>query len=297
MLNKCMINLPYAEVTWMLNAHCKFQCSYCQPQFKNGNLDKSLEQYLSVIEKLQDTRYNHHAKIYWKIGGGEPLHFPHLSTLLKKMKEKPCIIRLDTSGDDTWFSLYGVINFLDAVELTYHSWQNDDVFDFILEQCQEKNVSVSIVVPLVPDLVDESREKVKQFVELGYTCNEQVLHDADGELHRGYSTVDTNRIFGRPDDYVPETVVFDPNVPDPRYIDLSIANNTDPVYTGMPCYAGVDWLYIGHKGFVSYSQCGGRNEPFNAFDPNWQPPNAHFACTVNQCRSEQDRKTIRIIPV
>ena len=292
-----MINLPYAEVTWMLNAHCKFQCSYCQPQFKNGGLNWSLDQYLTIIEKLQDTRYNHHSKILWKIGGGEPLHFPHLSTLLKKMKEKPCTIRLDTSGDDSWFSLYGVINFLDAVELTYHSWQNDDVFDFILEQCAEKNVSVSIVVPLVPDSITESRERVKQFVDRGYTCNEQVLHDADGELHRGYSTVDANRIFGRPDDYVPETVVFDPNAPDPRYIDLSTANNTDPVYTGMPCYAGVDWLHIGHKGFVSYSQCGGRNEHYNAFDPDWQPPNTHFACTVNQCRHEQDRKTIRIISV
>lgn len=290
-----MIELKHAEVTWLLNAYCKFQCAYCRPDFKSGELDKPLDQYLSVIEKLQNTRYKHHSKIFWKIGGGEPLHFPHLSTLLKKMKEKPCIIRLDTSGDDTWFSLYGVINLIDSVKLTYHSWQNDDVFDFVLEQCQEKNVSVSIEVPLIPGSIIESREKVKHFRDLGYVCNEQILRDLDGSIHHMYSQVDINRIHGRPDDWMPAPVIIDPTKPDPNYVDLRIVSDTKYVYTGQPCYAGVDWLYINPKGFVSYSQCGGRNEHFNAFDPNWQPPSDHFPCTVNQCRSEQDRSKIRII--
>lgn len=292
-----MVNLEYAEVVWMLNAHCKFQCSYCQSQFKNGGLDHSLEQYLTIVEKLQHTRYAHHASIHWTIGGGEPLHFPHLSAVLKKIKQQPSTVHLSTSGDDSWFSLYSVIGLIDSVELTYHAWQNDDVFDFVLEQCAERQVNVSIIIPLIPGAVTESRARVQQYVDRGYTCNEQVLHDADGQLHRGYSTVDDNRIHGRPDDFVLETVVFDPNVPDPNYIDLSVANSVDPVYTGSPCYAGVDWLYIGHKGFASYSMCSGRNEHCNVFDPAWQPPAAAFACTVNQCRNEQDRKKIRIIPI
>ncbi len=290
-----MISLEYAEVQWDLNAYCKFKCTYCHSRFKNGELKYSVEQYLTVIQKLQDTRYKHHSKILWNIGGGEPLHYPHLSTLLKKMKEKPCVIRLDTSGDDNWFSLYGVLNFLDKVKITYHPWQNDDVFGFALEQCQEKNIQVEIVVPLAPGSIVESKEKAKQFRDQGYNCEEQILYNEDGTLYSGYTQVDENRIFGRPDEYINEPIVFDPNLPDPNYIDLRIVNDTDPVYTGMPCYAGVDWIYIGPDGFVSYSQCGGRNEPFNAFDPNWQPPRSHFACTVNQCRSQQDRSKIRII--
>jgi hypothetical protein len=90
-------------------------------------------------------------------------------------------------------------------------------------------------------------------------------------------------------------VVYDANKPNPNYIDLRVVNNDDPVYTGLPCYAGVDWLHINPKGFVSHSQCGGRNEHFNAFDPNWQPPNDHFPCSVNQCRHDNDRKKIRIV--
>jgi len=295
LVNKRMIEIEHAEVSWALNAYCKFQCTYCQPQYKTGELDKTLDQYLTVIEKLQRTRYKHHSKIRWNIGGGEPLHFPHLSTLLKKMKEQPSFIHLETSGDDTWFSLYGVINLIDSVALTYHSWQNDDVFDFILEQCQEKKVSVTIFVPLTPGSIVESRAKVKYFKDLGYDCNEQALRDTDGQLHYGYSSVDVNRIHGRLDNWEPEPVVYDPTKPDPNYVDLTTTNNTDPVYTGKPCYAGVDWMYIGPKGFVSYSHCGGRSEHFNAFDPSWQPPESHFPCSVNQCRNESDRRKIRIV--
>ncbi len=283
-----MIELAQAEVTWLLNSYCQHQCDYCRPEYKSGGLDRSVDEYLTVIEKLQNTRYQHHSKIHWKIGGGEPLHFPHLGTLLKKIRERPAIVTLDTSGDDTWFSFVRIAGLIDSLNLTYHSWQNDDVIDFILEQAQEKNISVSITVPLLPGLINESREKVQHFNNLGYVCSEQILYDDDGKLYRQYSQVDENRIFGRPDDYVAEPYA-------PASSDLSVVNNADPVYTGQACYAGVDWLYIGPKGFASYSQCGGRNEHYNAFDPNWQPPSNHFACTVNQCRSEQDRRTIRIV--
>jgi hypothetical protein len=290
-----MIQLEHAEVNWLLNGHCKFQCSYCRPEWRAGTLDKTLDQYITIIEKLQSSRYKHHKKILWKLGGGEPLHFPHLSTILKKIKEKPAIVHLDTSGDDTWFSLFGVLNFIDKVNLTYHTWQNDDVFGFILEQCQEKNIGVSITIPLIPGQIYESKEKARQFRHQGFDCIEQVLREPNGDSYHGYSQVDINRIQGRDDNWMPKPVVFDPNRPDPNYVDLRVVNNTDPVYTGLPCYAGVDWLQINSKGFVSYSQCGGRNEHFNAFDPNWEPPSDHFPCTVNQCRNEQDRRLIRIL--
>ena len=211
------------------------------------------------------------------------------------MKERSCTIRLDTSGDDTYFSFYGVLNLIDKLRLTYHEWQNDDVVEFILEQCQEKNIEVSIEVPLVPGRIFEFRQKAEHFKNLGYTCREQILFNENGQLYSGYSTIDENRIFGRDDNYEEEPVVLDPNSPDPNYVDLSIVNDTDPVYTGLPCYAGVDWLHINPKGFASYSQCGGRNEHFNVFDPAWQPPVQSFACTLNQCRNEKDRRKIRIV--
>ena len=289
-----MIELTQAEVTWALNSYCTLQCEYCRPEWKSGTIDHSIGEYLSIVEKLQTTRYKHHQTIYWRITGGEPLNFPDIGTLLKKIKEKSSIVELETSGEMDWFSFLRVSKLIDKLHLTYHHWQNDDIVNFILEQCSENNVSVSISIPLESGLIFECREKVSQFIQQGYNCREQVLLDAGGGFYKGYSQVDLNRIHGRDDSWEPEPVVFNPNVPIPGYIDLSVVTNKEFVYTGNPCYAGVDWLSINPKGFVTYSQCGGRNEPLNVFDPNWMPPDSAFPCTVNQCRSEQDQNKIRI---
>jgi len=284
-----MIEPKYAEIVWALNAYCQHRCTYCPAEYKNGELNYSVDQYLTVIEKFQQTRYQHHSKIYWKLGGGEPLHFPYLSIILKKIRERPALVRLDTSGDDTWFCFSRIASLVDCVKLTYHEWQNDDVFESVLEQCTEKNISVSIAVPLLPGKIFESREKVKYFEAQGYSCQEQTLTENDGNPYLGYSLVDENRIFGRPDDFVAGRHRH-------QYIDPSVLKTTDPVYTGQPCYAGIDWLQINSKGFASYSQCGSRNEHYNVFDADWQPPNRWFSCTVNQCRSEcQDRRKKRIV--
>lgn len=289
-----MIALDHAEINWQLNSHCQLQCSYCRPEFKNGGLDFSLDQYLLVVEKLQQTIYQHHSKTLWKISGGEPLNFPNLTAVLKKIKSKPAIVHIETSGDDNWFSFLGPVNYIDKLTLTYHHWQTDDVVDFILEQCKEKNIEVDIVVPLAPGFIFESKEKVQHFLQLGYQCREQILYDNDGRLHQQYTSIDENRIYGRNDDYVNVPVTIPVGAPDPNYISLAVVNKTDPVYTGKPCYAGIDWMQINAKGFVSYSQCGGRTEHYNIFDTNWQPPAQPFPCNINQCRSSQDRSKIRV---
>jgi hypothetical protein len=290
-----MIELAHSEVAWTINGYCTFQCSYCPAEFKNGALDKTVEQYLTVIEKIQAAHYQHHNKIHWTLGGGEPLHYPHLSTLLKKIKSRPASICLETSGDDTWFGIYPILGLIDRLELTYHPWQNNEVFDFIFEESQGRDIQIAITVPLAPGAITESREHVQRFRSLGYQCQEQMLRGVDGEPHREYDLVDVNRIYGRPDIWQDNTEPLQPGQADPNYVSLAKVNSTDPIYTGKPCYAGVDWMQINARGFVSYSQCGGRSEPRNVFDPDWQPPTSHFACVMNQCRSQQDRNKIRII--
>ena len=286
-----MLILEYAEVSWDINAHCQFKCTYCRAEWKNGELARSVDDYLTVVEKLQTSRYKHHSTINWKLNGGEPSHFPHLTPVLRKIKEQPSTVELSTSGDDTWFSLYSVLNFLDSIVFTYHSWQNSDIADFIFEQCLEKNISVKVIVPMEPGKILQAKEKIDHIRSLGYQCDEQILYDISGQLYHGYTNADINQIFGREDNYQ-----FDKSIYTPAYVDLSVVNDTDPIYTGQPCYAGVDWLHINHIGFANYSQCGGRSEMFNVFLPNWVPPDNHFPCSMNQCRNEQDHRTIRILP-
>ena len=71
------------EINWKLNSYCEYGCEYCHGKWSKGNLDKTLDQYLDVIEKLQETRYPHGDKIKWILGGGEPLNFPNLNQLLQ----------------------------------------------------------------------------------------------------------------------------------------------------------------------------------------------------------------------
>lgn len=282
-----MITLKHAEVHWKLSSYCQFECSYCR--FKSREFDHTIEEYLEIVEKLQNTRYQHHDRIRWKLGGGEPLHFPGLIHILKKIKEKNSIVELETSGDDNWFKLYSVINLLDKVILTYHSWQQETMFEFLLDLCTENNVNLEIHIPLESGLINETRQKVKDLSDKGYTCQEQKLTNEDGSDWSGYTQIDLNRIYNRPDEY---NVVHDST---PAYVDLSKVNDTDPINTGKPCYAGIDWINISAKGWAMYSHCAGRANPFNVFDPNWEPPSTTFSCNVIQCKSSMDRKKIRVI--
>ena len=276
------------EINWKLNSYCEYGCEYCHGKWSKGSLDKTLDQYLSVVEKLQATRYPYGDRIKWIIGGGEPLNFPNLNQLLQKIKEKNSYIRLDTSGGDSWFNVMEIINYIDAFRLTHHSWQNESVLDFIIDHCQENNKKILVIVPLHPGKILETREKINALTQRGVNCEEQVLNNADNSLWSGYSKKDKNLIRGLPEDYE------DPPYVEPAYVPLNEPPKDDsPSYTGKLCYAGVDTLRIDHKGFAVGSECGGRDIG-NVFEENWTAPNGPFACPMFWCRSANDRNTIRV---
>ena len=101
------------EINWKLNSYCEYNCEYCHGKWSSGSLDKTLDQYLDVIEKLQTTRYPYGDRIKWVLSGGEPLHFPNLNQILQKIKEKNSYVRLDTSGGDSWFGVMEIIEYVD----------------------------------------------------------------------------------------------------------------------------------------------------------------------------------------
>ena len=276
------------EINWKLNSYCEYGCEYCSGKWSKGNLDKTLDQYLDVVEKLQTTRYPYGDKIKWILGGGEPLNFPNLNQLLQKIKEKNSYIRLDTSGGDSWFGVMEIINYVDYFKITHHSWQNVSVLDFIVDNCNEYNKKLMVIVPLHPGKILESRKKVLELKEKGINAQEQILYRSEGDSWQGYSKKDNNLIRGLPEDYVDP-----PLVPMP-YVPLNEPPKDDsPSYTGKLCYAGVDVLTIDHKGFAKGSDCGGR--PIgNVFEEGWTAPNGPFPCSMLWCRSTNDRNTIRV---
>lgn len=276
------------EINWKLNSYCEYGCEYCPGKWSKGSLDKTLDQYLEVVEKLQTTRYPYGDKIKWIIGGGEPLNFPNLNQLLQKIKEKNSSIRLDTSGGDSWFNIMEIVNYIDRFKITHHSWQNPSVLDFIIDHCEENNKSLDVTVPLYPSKILETRETIQSLLARGVKVEEQILRNDTGDFWGGYSKIDKNLIRGLPEDYE------DPPYVEPAYVPLNEPPKDDsPSYTGKQCYAGVDMLFIDHKGFVVSSDCGGRPSG-NVFEDGWSAPNGPFACPMLWCRSINDRNNIRV---
>lgn len=285
------MKIPQAEVYWHLTDQCNIGCDFCPTRYRANTNKRTTDEYLSVISKLQDSRYLHAESIKWKINGGEPLQFPNLTQLLKLMKSRPSYVRLDTSGGDSWFDLIGTQEYVDHYKVTSHKWQNESVLNFIIDFCKEHDKKLSIIVPLNPGQIFEDRAKVKALTDQGLKAKESILYNNNqhGDIWSGYSTVDINRIYNRPDDWVPEPVKYEP-----VYVDQTKPPIDDtPSYTGQGCYSGVDYIYISHKGFASGSNCGGRDIG-NVFEEGWQAPAGPFPCCVNYCRSSDDRKKLRV---
>ena len=52
-------------------------------------------------------------------------------------------------------------------------------------------------------------------------------------------------------------------------------------------------MHIDVKGWARGSDCNGRNLG-NVFEPEWLPPDSSFACPMMFCRSNNDKRNIRI---
>lgn len=289
--------IKQAEIHWLLNGICRSGCEYCPSRLNNVDNGRSLEEYLSVIRKLQASRYKHADSIKWKLGGGEPLQFSGLDIVLNEIKKRESYVRLDTNGGETWFELMSIINKVDHIKLTQHYWQNESVLNFIIDLCKDNNVKLDVMIPLLPGKIDECKDRVLELQNNGVMAHELVLtNDAKkgNDLWHGYSEPERRRLLGLPADWEPPVEQpRDPNAPDPNWVDPRIIQNPEHVYTGKQCFAGVDYLYIGAKGFASASNCGGRDVG-NVFSEGWQPPETSFACPMLQCSDERDRTIIRV---
>jgi organic radical activating enzyme len=276
------------KIIWQISGQCTHECWYCLSKYRNNPYYKSTDDYIRVINLLQN--YGQRSlmpKINWKFTGGEPLQFPNFNILLKEIKNKNSHLSVETSGGESWFNVMEISELVDELIITHHYWQNETVLNFIIDTMKEQQKKIKVIIPMLPDKINECRNIAHRLKDLGVDAIEQLLLNEQGGTIEQYSPRDLNIFYGRPEDWVP------PPPPEvPVWIDPRIDDGA-PVYTGLPCWAGVDYLYIDSKGFAKGSECGGR-ELFNVFDLGWVPPDTSFACPMMFCRSDKDKKNIRI---
>lgn len=286
-----------AEVFWHLSDYCDQGCEYCPPRYRGGDSPKPTDIYLSIIKKIQDSRYKFANSITWQLSGGEPLSIPSISSILGKIKEHPSFVKIETAGGNSWFDYMSIQEHIDQITFTYHHWQNSSVAEYIIDFCQTNNKVIRIKVPFFPGKVKEQLELISELNSRNIPTRGLPLHKdarSGNSLIDGYTTGEVNLMFGRPEDWVPPPPPpRDPNAPDPNWKNPNIDDGS-PKNLGYTCYAGVDYLYISHQGWVNGSDCGGRNEG-NVYEPDWMPHEEPFTCPMFFCRSERDKQKIRII--
>lgn len=286
-----------SEVFWHLTDYCDQECSYCPPRYRGGLVTKSTEEYIAVIEKIQRSRYTFADKIRWNLSGGEALALNDIHVILKTMKSKESFVKIETAGGSSWFDYMAIQDYIDQITLTYHHWQNPSVANYIIDFCQSNDKIIKVKVPYYPGKVKEQMILIDELNSRGIYAKGFPLHvDArsGNELIDGYSAGEINLVNDLPEDYVKPPKKIDPNAPDPNWIDPNIPPKpTEKQSLGHECYAGVDYMYISHKGYANGSNCGARTLG-NVFDPEWEPVSNSFACPMFWCRSKNDKMKIRI---
>ena len=231
----CMI-IP--KIIWNFSGSCNNDCWYCHSTFRNYPYYKTTEEYLHVIDLIQ----NHGQrslipKMNWKFKGGEPLQFTNFNILLKQIKTKDSHITIETSGGNSWFDILEVSGNVDELILTHHYWQNETVLDYLIDFMQEQDKKIKVFVPMLPDKINECRAIVQGLKDRGVEAIEQLLLNEQGGSIEKYSLRDLNIYYRRPEDWTPPPpappVPRDPNLPDPVWVDPRIDDGA-PVYTGKP---------------------------------------------------------------
>lgn len=296
------IQMQKSKVIWNISNYCSFDCAYCPSKFKNGTVNQNTDIYLRAAGLIQEAMYGHVDSIIWSIKGGEPMSFPGINQLLKQIKSKPSGVMFNSSGGDNWFDIMAIADYIDYLKLTVHHWQNPSVTNFILDYFSEKEKKISITIPLYPGKIPDLREYIRELESRGFDVKEQILRDSNLlNYWQGYSQSDINLIEGRraDEDPIKYEIKYDvkqsePVIPDSTYVDLSKApTDGSPSYTGKTCYAGIDYMTIDDRGFVSGSECRGRTMG-NIFDEGWRPEYHPFACPMLFCRESEDRNNIRV---
>jgi organic radical activating enzyme len=115
----------YLAITWQVNDHCNYKCSYCNPGNWSGNHknDKHLNIYLKnlkmIVDRYLDDGYGAF-KIY--LSGGEPTIWKHLLPVVEFFKEytpnNTIAINTNLSRATNWWEKY--YHLFDDVVASFH---------------------------------------------------------------------------------------------------------------------------------------------------------------------------------
>lgn len=119
--------IDYFQVTWKIHNICTYDCSFCEPTYKNGDQRwLTLDEYKLMVDKLLVAAGN--KRLWISFTGGEPTLCPHFVELAQYIKSKNCYLSLLSNGTRTirWWKELRDAGVLDVLTITVHPEQNAD---------------------------------------------------------------------------------------------------------------------------------------------------------------------------
>ena len=289
------------RITWALNDYCSYQCEYCPTAFRGGGEPPETKEYIKVANIINENYKSLGRRIEWAINGGEPLDMNDIVTVLKTCKNSTNKITLHTSGGKLWMDWWALEPYIDALELTYHHWQNEALMDYIVQIFIKNKKHIFLHAPVHPSRFVNDMERISRFEDKhGIWIHKQVLYinaTHSAGMLSSYSD-DQLAIMEEPKpglinsppakqiNLVQEKKYFEETTWHERY-QHSVTQN--PSYTGKFCNMGIEYLYIGNQGWVSGATCN--NRPLgNIWHEGWAPPNTPHRCGMIACRDSGDQQ-------
>jgi hypothetical protein len=220
-------------------------------------------------------------------------------TILKLCKTNGNFVELNTNGGRLWMDWWAIEPYVDSIRLTFHYWQNPALVKYIIDTFASKGKRMWVASPIRPSHFDEDLERVFQLEKsLGtsFTTEKTILYK-DANMSAGmfpYTTeqlATIDKLNAPPAPISVPTLVekqeyFKSTTWDDRYQDTYNSNTS---YTGQLCNAGVEQLYISHKGWATGSHCGNQSLG-NIWDTGWVPNTLPQKCTMISCIHTTDKK-------
>jgi len=278
------------KIIWNLNNHCKSECYYCPVSLRGGDRPRETDDYLRIANLLIENYKSLDRIIDWEFNGGEPLDMDNIVTLLKLCKENGNSMTLHTNGGKLWIDWWAIEQYVDNLNLSFHYWQNKSLVHYIIETFLKKGKMIKVSVPIRPEFFDyDINTAIELEIKYGIIIGKSVLYKSARKEEGQYPYTDEQLAIMSGEitsHLVQEKEYFETTTWHQRHAEKY---ETNPIYLGKFCNAGIEYLNISHEGWVMGSAC--RNQPLgNIWNDNWQPPTQAQVCTMQACVDTEDQK-------
>jgi len=276
------------KIRWQIHTFCKAECSYCPGRLRGGEEPKHINDYIKVAKIINEWAESLGRITDWYFDGGEPLDTDYFPALLKECKTLNGQCDLITNGGRLWLDWWAIEPYIDRLFLSYHYWQNPSLIDYIISVFLDKEKEIHVEVPMRPNHFDEDWSRALEIEKkYNFIVGKSVLYHGASKDGGQYPYTERQLRIMSGDEYlIEENIKFQQTTVVERLHEN--ISQSDHIYTGKLCNAGIEKLIIDTNGFVSGAYC--RNQPLgNIWNHGWLPPTSAQICTMQACLNEEDQ--------